>query len=110
VVGKLLLGAALAGGVFYGYPLFSEHTGTACKAVEQRFLTTTATGHPLGSSQAIALAVMRQYLEPMSSGAVAAAAAKEHYPNLPPELGCAAGYWASMLDPRVEKAIAGRMR
>lgn len=108
--GKVLFAAVIAGGVFYAYPLWSEHSATACQAVEQRFLALASGAAPMRRGHPMELAVMRRFIEPISGGAVAAAQAKQHYPALPPELGCAAGYWASILDPRVQQAIDQRLR
>lgn len=105
MVGRLLLAAAVAGGVFYGYPLWNERASSACQAMEQRFLTMATESNPIRPSRVMELAVMRR-LEPLSGGAMAAAQAKQHYPQLPAELGCAAGYWASIINPHVQETLA----
>jgi hypothetical protein len=104
MIGKLLFAAGLAGGVFYAYPLWNEHVGTPCQAVEQQFLTTASAGEGLRSARVIELAVMRRYLAPLSGGALAASDAKQRYPALPAEVGCAVGYWASLLDVRASQS------
>jgi hypothetical protein len=97
MLGKLLAAGVLAAGVGYLYPLWNEHASTTCQAVEKRFFTISpaeADGHP---ARLLSLAVARVYLEPLSHGRVAAAEAKGRYPDLPPDLGCAVGYWRGLL-------------
>lgn len=107
MLGRMLLAAVVAGGVFYGYPIVNEHVSTACEAVEQRFITMASSDVPADGPRTMEMTMMRK-LEPISGGAFAAAEAKAHYPQLPPEMGCATTYWASILDPRVRRAIGGQ--
>jgi hypothetical protein len=109
MIGRLLFGAALAGAVGFGYPLWNEHAASSCQALEQRMVAMAAPPGPAGlaarAGHALQLAVVRQWLEPVSGGALAAAEMKQRYPGLPPEIGCAAAYWTSLLDPRVQQAV-----
>jgi hypothetical protein len=107
-VGKLLFAALIAGGVFYGYPLWNEHASTACQAMEKRGLT-MVTSNDTPSAMRMGELTMLRKLEPISNGAFAAAEAKAHYPQLPPEIGCATAYWASLLDPRAMQQAQGRL-
>lgn len=111
MIGKLLFGAVLAAGVGYGYPLWSEGTHSTCQALEKRFIgmaaPDAATARP---RHALEMAVLRSYVEPLSSGRIAAAEMKQRYPALPPDLGCAVGYWTTLVDPRVETAVRQSMR
>ncbi len=97
MLGKLLAVGVLAAGVGYLYPLWNEHAATTCQAVEKRFF---AMAQPEGYHPArlLSLAVARVYLEPLSNGRVAAMQAKGRYPALPPDLGCAVGYWTGLLN------------
>ncbi len=98
MIGKLLFVAAVAGGVGYGYPLWNEHASTTCQAVENRFFSMAApAGTETRPARVLEIAMARNWLEPLSNGAIAASQAKQRYPALPPDLGCAVGYWASLL-------------
>ena len=102
MVGRFLFAGIIAAGVGYLYPLWNEHAATTCQALERRLVTigspsVDAEGPLMRASHIFELAVVRQWLEPVSGGAMAAAAAKQRYPALPPEIGCAAEYWRSML-------------
>lgn len=114
MLGKLLFAAVVAGGVGYAYPLWNEHAGNTCQALERRLLTMAAPNEGEGpimhAGHAFELAVMRQWLEPVSNGAMAAAEMKQRYPGLPPEIGCAAQYWSSMLDPRFQRTAEEALR
>ncbi len=99
MLGRLLIAGVLAAGVGYLYPLWNEHAATTCQAVEKRFFALAppdAAGfHP---ARLLSLAVAKVYLEPLSNGRVAATQAKGRYPALPPDLGCAVGYWTGLLN------------
>ena len=111
MVGKLLLAGALVAGVGYGYPLWNENAMTTCQAVEKRFFAMAAPEEALvRPGRVLELAVARTYLEPLSNGAIAASRAKATYPALPPAIGCAVGYWASLLDPQVQQAVRRAIR
>lgn len=108
MIGKLLFAGVIAAGVGYAYPLWNEHAATACQAVESRFVAMALPpSHP---GRLLELAVARTYLVPLSHGRIAASEAKQYYPALPSEIGCAVGYWASLLDPRVRQAVRTAMR
>jgi hypothetical protein len=108
MIGKLLFAGVVAATVGYGYPLWNEHASTACRAVESRFFAMALPpSHP---GRLLELAVARTYLEPLSHGRVAASQAKQRYPAVPAEIGCAVGYWASLLDPRVQQAVRTAVR
>jgi hypothetical protein len=101
MIGKLLFGAVLAAGVGYGYPLVNEHAVNACQALERRVIAMQAPAAPLQRpARAIEWAVARIYLEPLSDGRIAAAQAKQRYPALPADVGCAVGYWTTLLNSR----------
>lgn len=111
MIGKLLFGAGVALAVGYCYPLWNESARDPCQAVEQRFIGMATTPAPLSHpGRALEWAVLRSYIEPFSDGRIAAAQAKQRYPALPPQLGCAVGYWTALLDPHVEAAIRQRLR
>ena len=102
MIGKLLFGAVVAASVGYGYPLVNEHAGNACQALERRVIAMQAPAAPLQRpARAIEWAVARIYLEPLLDGRVAAAQAKQRYPALPADVGCAVGYWRKLLDSSV---------
>ena len=106
MIGKLLLGAVLAAGVGYGYPLMNEHAGNACQALEWRAVAMAAPVEPLARpGRAIEWVVARRVLEPLSNGRLAAAQARQRDPALPAQVGCAVGYWTVLLDPTMQREI-----
>jgi hypothetical protein len=111
VIGKLLFAAAIAVGVGYGYPLWNEGTHTTCQALERRFI---AMAGPAGDydhpGHALAEAMLRDYVQPLSDGRIAAAEVKQRYPALPASVGCAVSYWSTLLDPRVQTYVREAIR
>ncbi len=111
MLGKALMAAALLAGVGYGYPLWNENAATTCQAVEKRFFAMAAPEAAVSRpGRALEMAMAKSYLEPLSHGIIAASQAKAHYPALPPDIGCAVGYWTSLLDPRVQEAVQQAIR
>lgn len=111
MIGKLLFGAVLAACVGYGYPLWNESASNPCQALEKRFIgMATPEQALLHPGHLLEWAVLRSYVQPLSDGRIAAAEAKQRYPGLPPQLGCAVGYWTALLDPRVQQAVQRAMR
>ena len=102
MIGKLLFAAAIAAGVGYGYPLWNEGTHTTCEALEKRFISMAGPNAGFNTpGHALAEAVLRDYVRPLSDGRIAAAEVKQRYPALPASVGCAVTYWSTLLDPRV---------
>ncbi len=100
MLGKLLFASTLAIAVGCVYPLVNEHASSPCQALEQRVVTLEGPASPLHHpGSALGWALARAYIEPLSAGTVAAAAIKERYPALPPQIGCALEYWTTLLDP-----------
>lgn len=104
-MGHLLFASVIALGVGYAYPLWNEHASSPCQAMERRFIVMASPpaqeALALRPGRAIELAVLREVLEPVSNGALAAAEMKQRYPALPPAIGCTVAYWSSLLDRRV---------
>jgi hypothetical protein len=98
VIGRVLFAGAVAAAVGYGYPLVNEHATSACQAVENRYVAETAPVSPFREpGHLLEWAVVRTYLEPLSGGRLAAAAAKQRYPAVPSQMGCAVDYWRELL-------------
>ena len=111
MIGRFLFAAAIAGGVGYAYPLWNEHAATTCQAVENRFFSTVAPDwRESRPARVLEIALARTWLEPLSNGRIAASQAKRRYPALPPDIGCAVGYWTSLLDPGVRETVGRVVR
>jgi hypothetical protein len=106
MLGRLLFACTLAMAVGCLYPLVNEHANSPCQALEQRVVTLEGPGTPRRHpGSAFGWALARAYIEPLSAGTVAAAAIKERYPALPPQVGCALGYWTTLLDPAARQHV-----
>jgi len=88
-------------GVFFGFPLIYEHTGTTCVAFEKRLLA--APPSPGTSDPERALAALRAAfmsgLQQLSDGSVATEVARRRHPDWSPRLACAVEYWHSLVAP-----------
>ena len=90
-------------GVFVGYPLLNEDTGSVCSALERRLISTASHDQmrPQDEQERVKMAMVSG-LQALSNGAFASSVIKEKYPNLPPSLGCAFTYWRLIIDPSVD--------
>jgi len=85
--------------IFLGYPPLIEDSESECSALEQRF------GDLASNDGSGRLTVGRLYGSTSSSPS-GEGFAKDHYPLLPPALGCALAYWKSVYSPRPAAALA----
>ncbi len=76
-------------GAFFIYPPLIEKTGGECSALDQR-------NGELGSRDSSGLLIVGRLYGSSSSEPGGAAFAKDHYPLLPAEMGCALAYWKTV--------------
>ncbi len=85
--------------IFFGLPMFMEDAPGPCAALEARVVTDLdASRQPSGGPSLASL--VEQVVAGVSRGQIAASIVKNHYPRLPPTVGCAAVYWQDVLAPR----------
>ena len=104
MLGKLLVAGALGTGVALVVPMRRERAPNDCAALARQILA-----HPPPADRLPAPSA----LDPATAGAIAAALAHARYPAVPPQLTCAAAYWAMALDPSLRRPLlrlAGRPR
>jgi hypothetical protein len=95
-------------GVFFGFPLVYEHTGTTCVAFEKRLLAappSQGTGDPERALAALRAAFMSG-LQHLSDGSVATEVARQRHPDWSPRLACGVEYWRSLVAPEAAKQPA----
>ena len=100
----LLIILLVAGAWFY--PPYAENTENACAALEKKM---SALGQaeaqramPAGKTGDPRIAAMLDVMKATvanAQGAIAQAYIREKFPQLPPSVGCVAGYWKFTLDP-----------
>ena len=93
MLGKLLVAGALGTGVALVVPMRRERAPNDCAALARQVLA-----HPQPALRAPAL-------DPATAGAIAAALARARYPAVPPQVTCAAAYWAMALDPGLRRSL-----
>jgi hypothetical protein len=105
---RLFLGMLLAlAGLLMVYPLYAERQQAPCDALEQRT-------QRLVSGELAAAARREPRLQQlltlvpggMHTDLLARSYAQRTFPSLPPQLGCAIGYWYTMLNPDVARTLA----
>ena len=94
MLGKLLVAGALGTGVALIVPMRRERAPNDCAALARKVLA-----HPQPAHGAPAL-------DPATAGVIAAALARARYPGVPPQITCAAAYWAMSLDPGLRRSLA----
>ena len=95
---KLLIAVlviAVAGVVFFAYPLVNEGTKSSCKALERRALTLMARD---GGPEGLIIAALGRQLLRTGKGKIAAEFSRQRNPDIPVAVGCTVNYWHSLLD------------
>jgi hypothetical protein len=92
----LLLLVALAAGAII-YPRLAEQTDTVCAAFEHKVASVAA--QQAGANRQTGMLGFLQSAAAGSQGQIAAAYIHDRYPQLPPFIGCAVGYWRVSFDP-----------
>jgi hypothetical protein len=93
----LVLISLAAAGVFFGYPLVDEDSGSECDAFE-RLAVRLAIGTDRQKPPPSDL-LLGQFLQGFSKGQLARAEARDRYPNAPAAVACAMLYWRAVSDP-----------
>ena len=93
MLGKLLVAGVLGAGVALIVPMRRERAANDCAALAHRALA-----RPAAPAAPPAL-------DPATAGAIATALARARYPGVPPQLTCAAAYWAMALDPSLRRSL-----
>ena len=101
MLGKLLVAGALGAGVALIVPMRRERAPNDCAALARQVLAHSQSARP----QPARLAPAPPALDPATAGAIAAALARARYPGVPPQLTCAAAYWAMSLDPGLRRSL-----
>lgn len=96
MLGKLLVAGALGAGVAFIVPMRHEHAPNDCTALARQVLAHHQPARHVPAPPA---------LDPATAGAIAAALARARYPGVPPQLTCAAAYWAVALDPGLRRSL-----
>jgi len=96
MLGKLLVAGALGAGVALIVPMRRERAPNDCTALARQVLAHPPPAYQLPAPPA---------LDPATAGAIAAALARARYPGVPPQLTCAAAYWAMALDPSLRRSL-----
>ncbi len=93
---RLAVALIVVAGIAVGYPLVNEEQKSPCSALEQKIAALVRASGKSGDVLAGALAGV---VGSLSEGALAAAAMKDRYPNLPPSIGCTITYWDLIFNP-----------
>jgi hypothetical protein len=102
----LLLVAVLAGAIIY--PRYAEQTDTVCSAFEHKFAAVAALqARRPGQAAPQGLLEFLHDAVAGSQGQLAVAYIHERYPQLPPFIGCAVGYWRLSFDPDIAPVLRG---
>ena len=104
-MGKLLGLIVIVCAVVFGYPLLNEDGSSTCHALEKKVVFLMVNDKSSGNSRDASLAnnpfvaAFALSLGNLSGGNIANMLIKEKYPNVPPFVGCAIGYWDLLLNP-----------
>lgn len=109
----LLIILLLAGAWFY--PPYAEGTENACSALEKRMSTLAQAeaqrAVPAGKAADPRITAMLEVMKSAvasAQGAIAQAYIREKFPQLPPSVGCVAGYWKFTVDPDLSQFFKGK--
>ncbi len=100
----LIIAAAFAG---YMLPAQQERTGSPCEALERR-LRTVADEELAKLPQASdpkAQAALAEAKARLPSGAALEGVVRQYLPMLPPQAGCATGYWVTVFKPEFLRGL-----
>ena len=93
---KILASLAVIAAIAVGYPLFNEHAGNSCLALEKRWLTVVGPAYDAGVVESW---FARSVLD-AGEGLFAREYARRKVSELPPVITCYGYYWYSIADRR----------
>ena len=105
----LILLIIVAAGVFFGYPLLNEDTGSECDALERASVRIALSDNDDKKAKLNEQA-LGQLVQGLSKGQFASLAVRNEYPNVPATAACAMLYWRAVVDPEGFRDSAKKLR
>jgi len=105
----LILLIIVGAGVFFGYPLLNEDTGSECDALE-RASVRIALSDDDDKKMKPQEQALGQLVQGLSKGQFASVAVRNEYPNVPATAACAMLYWRAVFDPEGFRENAKKLR